>query len=59
MQNSRVHTIHIGDTPEVPSSSEQWTLHSRALYDLFFIRPLLSNVGYVVDFPNIEIHIES
>ena len=33
---------------------EQETLHGRALQDLFFIMPLLSNADYVADFPNTQ-----
>ena len=50
--NTRVHATHIGDTPEVPVSGEEGTLHFRALQDLFFIKLLLSRVGDITDFPN-------
>ena len=45
---------HIGDTREAPGSCEQGTVHSRALEDLFFIRPLLSS-GDLAIFPNTEL----
>lgn len=48
-----MHTTHIEDTREVPSSGEQGTLYCRALQD-FFIRPLLSRAGEVADFTNTE-----
>ena len=50
---SRVHTTHLGDTPEVPDSSEQETLNFRALQDLF-LGPLLSRIEDVTDFPNTQ-----
>ena len=50
--NSRVHTKHKADIPEVPGSGEEGTLYCRALMDLFFIRPLLSRAGDVSDFSN-------
>ena len=39
---------------EVPDPGEQGTPHSRAIQDLFFIRPLPSKTADVVDFPNTE-----
>lgn len=32
-QNSRAHTIHIGNTPGAPGSGEEGTLYCRALQD--------------------------
>ena len=37
-----MHTPCIGDTPEVPGSGEQGTMHYKAWQDLFFTKPLLS-----------------
>ena len=39
---------------EAPGPGEQGTLHSRALQDLFFIRPLPSRTGDIADFPNTQ-----
>lgn len=44
--------MHMGDTPEVPGSGEQGTLHHRALQNLFFINPLVSRTGDIADFSN-------
>ena len=44
--------MQIGDTPEAPGSGEQGTLHCTVLQDLFFIKPLLSILGDIADFPN-------
>ena len=50
--SSMAYKTHIGDTPEVPNSGEQGTLHCRSVQDLFFKRPLLSRPGDAVDFLN-------
>ena len=39
---------------EAPCPGEPETLHTRALQDHFFIRPLPSMTGYVADFPKTE-----
>lgn len=41
-----------GDTPDAPGSSEQGTLHYRALKELYFIRQFLSRARDLSDFPN-------
>ena len=46
---------HTWDIPEVSTCGKQGTQHSRVLYN-FFIRPLLSCVGDVAIFPNMEKH---
>ena len=46
-----------GQTPDVPSFSEQSILHCRTLQDLF-IRLLLPRVEDIDDFPNTETDIE-
>ena len=38
------------DTPKIPGISEQRTLHSRALQDLFFMKPLLPTARDIDDF---------
>ena len=46
--NNRVHTNHIGDTPEVLGSGKQGALcYKVPPQDLFFIRLLLSRSEYV------------
>ena len=40
--------------PEASGLGEEGTLQSRALQDLFFIRPLSSRTGDIADFPNTE-----
>lgn len=42
---------HIRDTPEVSGSSEEGTMHSSALWNIF-IRPFPSSAGDVAIFPN-------
>ena len=39
---------------EAPGSGEQETLHSRALQDVFFIRPSISTARDIEDFPKTE-----
>ena len=45
-QNSRVHTAHTGDTPEVPGHGHYMTSSS--------IRLLFSGAGDITCFPNTE-----